>query len=568
MHGLTTNPWPTARQYAEAVQCPAVCFEEPSLRRMLPAVDRLGMPLVTSGQFAYVFKLNPEGATEETLAVRCFRGYLGDRAERYSALDAHLEAHRIGALPRFKYLPKGILVAGRRYPVLVMEWVEGPTLDVYLDEAVGRREALMHLADEWLRLVAALSEAEVAHGDLQHGNIIVERGQLRLVDLDGMYVPALEGFKASEVGHQHYQHPARDVTLFSRDTDNFSALVVYLSLISLAERPELWREHHDENLLFTRADFADPDASALFQKIEAIGEEHARLAAALKLAARSDPSETPRLTEMVGSGSKLPTWITAPADIEVSGRTREVARASVLRPEPVTPWPPRRPWRASPTTPQSATVQSIFNASLPLHSGTAARVAPRDPAAVRANAIYYAKSLFGNTYGYIWWIPLHNFILEEVWAAFGVGGPVAGMVLSFVFIVGLFLLYGFFRAVYEAETATTSGAPVTASAAGGASTLTNAKGGAALNNASPRAFFGPQGAATPTLFSTQQQQRQTATPAAAAAPRLVIGNRTLGIYHLPDCGWADKITRHSRVEFDSPADAQSAGFRPCRVCKP
>jgi hypothetical protein len=562
MQGLSSNFWPTARHYAEAVQCPAVCFEESALKRMLAAVDRLGMPLVTSGQFAYVFKLNGEPGV--SLAVRCFRGYLGDRAERYSALDAHLEAHRINALPRFKYLPRGILVTGRRYPVLVMEWVEGPTLDVYLDEAVSRREALTHLADEWLRLVAALSEAEVAHGDLQHGNIIVERGQLRLVDLDGMYVPALEGFRASEVGHQHYQHPARDITHFSRDTDNFSALVVYLSLISLAERPELWREHHDENLLFTRADFTDPDASALFPKIEAIGEEHARLASALKLAARSHPSETPRLTELVGKGSKLPTWINAPADIEVSGRTREVARSTALRPEPVTPWPPQKPWRSSPTTPQSSSVRSIFNTSpSALSSSPSARVAPLNPADIRGNTFRYARNLFGNSYGYIWWIPLHNFILAEVWGAFG-AGPFAGMLISFIFVFALFLFYGFFRAVYEAETAT---GIATATASGVASTSPPAQGGgAAIGGAGARAFFSTPVAATPPLFSTPLQQ-QTATHA-VAAPRPVVGNRTLGIYHLPDCEWVDKITQHSRVEFDSAADAHSSRYRPCRVCKP
>src|SRR5215212_283027 len=223
MQNATTNFWPSARNYAEAVQCPLVCFEEPSLKRMLPAVDRLGMPLVTSGQFAYVFKLNPGDGGGETLAVRCFRGFLGDREERYRALDAHLNATRIPALPRFKYLPDGVLVAGRRYPALVMEWVEGPTLDVYLDEAVGRRDALLHLAEEWVRVVAGLGEAGVAHGDLQHGNIIIERGRLRLVDLDGMYVPALAGFRASEVGHQHYQHPARAADFFSPAVDNFSA---------------------------------------------------------------------------------------------------------------------------------------------------------------------------------------------------------------------------------------------------------------------------------------------------------------------------------------------------------
>src|SRR5918997_5801307 len=147
MRSLTANFWPSARAFAEAVQCPAVCFEEPTLKGMLPAVDRLGMPLVTSGQFAYVFKLNsPRGG--DALAVRCFRGFIGDREERYRALDAHMTAHPVAALPRFKYLPEGALVAGRRFPVLVMEWVAGPTLDVYLGEVVERREVVLHMAGE------------------------------------------------------------------------------------------------------------------------------------------------------------------------------------------------------------------------------------------------------------------------------------------------------------------------------------------------------------------------------------------------------------------------------------
>src|SRR5215203_3820164 len=465
MQNATTNFWPSARNYAEAVQCPLVCFEEPSLKRLLPAVDRLGMPLVTSGQFAYVFKLNPGDDGGETVAVRCFRGFLGDRKERYRALDAHLNAKRIASLPQFKYLPKGILVAGRRYPVLVMEWVEGPTLDVYLDEAVGRREALLHMADEWVRLVTALRAAGIAHGDLQHGNIIVEGGRLRLVDLDGMYVPALRGLKASEVGHQHYQHPARDITHFSRDTDNFSALVVYLSLISLAERPELWREHHDENLLFTRADFSNPAASALFPKIGAIGEEHARLAEVLKAACASGPGAAPPLTELVTPRSTLPGWMNAPADVEVRTRTREVARARAPRPPGGEAyWPAPKTWREAPTTPSSATMQGLFNAS------TAAHLASRDPADLGGNTLYFAKSAFGDSYGYVWWIPLHNFLLRYVWAAFGAEG-FAGMMLTLVALCVILLFYGLFRAVYHAETATPTALPAGGAPAPGGVTL-------------------------------------------------------------------------------------------------
>lgn len=552
MQNATTNFWPSARNYAEAVQCPLVCFEEPSLKRMLPAVDRLGMPLVTSGQFAYVFKLNPGDGGGDELAVRCFRGFLGDREERYRALDAHLNAKRIAALPQFKYLPKGILVAGRRYPVLVMEWVEGPTLDVYLDEAVGRREALLHMADEWVKLMGELRESGIAHGDLQHGNIIIEGGRLRLVDLDGMFVPALRGFKASEVGHQHYQHPARDVAHFSSDTDNFSALVVYLSLISLAERPELWREHHDENLLFTRADFANPAASALFPKIEAIGEEHARLASALRDACTSGPEAAPPLTELVTPRSTLPGWMNAPADVEVRTRTREVARAPAPRPADETYWPASKTWREAPTTPSSAPVQGLFNTS------AAAQLAPRDPADLRGNTFFFAKNAFGDSYGYIWWIPLHNFLLRYIWAALGADG-FAGMLLTLVALCVLLLFYGLFRAVHYAETATPTALP-----AGGAPAP-----GVGPARASTTLFGTPAAAAPspPPLFAPNAA-RATPPPTATVAASPVVGNRSLGIYHVTDCDWAVRIPARQRADFDSPTSALAAGYRPCRVCKP
>jgi len=89
---------------------------------------------------------------------------------------------------------------------------------------------------------------------------------LRLVDHDGIFVTKMAGWTASEVGHQHYQHPRRNATHFDEKLDNFSSLVIYLSLISLAERPALWQEHHDENLLFTKQDFADPASSQLFKR--------------------------------------------------------------------------------------------------------------------------------------------------------------------------------------------------------------------------------------------------------------------------------------------------------------
>ena len=158
------------------------------LRTTLPAVDRLGMPLVTSGQFAYVYKLKSMNGSGD-FAVRCFRGYLGDRDQRYRAIQEHLWGSPVSYLSEFSYASEGILVGGNRFPILFMKWIEGPTLDLYIGEMLHRRDVLLHLSEEWLRLLHALQASGVAHGDLQHGNIIVEHGQLRLVDHDGIFVP-------------------------------------------------------------------------------------------------------------------------------------------------------------------------------------------------------------------------------------------------------------------------------------------------------------------------------------------------------------------------------------------
>jgi hypothetical protein len=548
----TKTFWPTAHDFAEAMQCPSICFAAASLQRMLPAVDRLGMPLVTSGQFAYVFKLNSE-VGGESLAVRCFRGFLGDREERYSAIDAHLASHTVAALPHFKYLPRGVLVAGRRFPALVMEWIEGPTLDVYVGEVVGKPDVLRHMADEWVRLVSSLRAACVAHGDLQHGNIIVERGRLRLVDLDGMFVPALTGRRSSEVGHQHYQHPRRTAELFSADMDNFSALVIYVSLVSLAERPALWAEHHDENLLFTRADFERPASSALFAKIKQIGPEYASLAEILETAVNSeDPTSAPPLDEVVGVKSALPGWMTAPPEVDVVGRTREVSRAEVLGQGPEFVWRrgvSRRSYNS--TTPPSNTVQTIFSAthSGAVNSATHQALNQLDPDDWRGNTVYFVRRGLGYSFAWVWMLPVHNVLLTHVWAAFGVTGLASAMA-SFMLLMAVFFLYGLGRALYLAETGV------------------------------PQAAVGTTGKVrrsvgttyTPRVVSSVTTQSSPVIPvfsrAVSNAVCHVVGNQSLMIFHTPDCVWVDKIPARRRQEFASSDAARNAGFRPCHVCTP
>ena len=400
-----------------------------------------------------------------------------------------------------------------------------------------RRDVLMHLSEEWLRLLHALQTSGVAHGDLQHGNIIVEHGQLRLVDHDGIFVPKMEGWSASEVGHQHYQHPRRDAQHFDAKLDHFSAIVIYLSLLSLADRPSLWDEHHDENLLFTKTDFIDPAASALFTKIREIGPEHTRLADVLANAATGSPDDVPCLLDLVKTKSTLPAWMTAPVDLDARTKTREVVPTEPrLPPKTVhwTPWQEKSRGSSVPSTPASATVQTLFSAT------PAAATVITDPNAVLENSVIFAKE-FVRRYFLLWYWGAY---LLLKFLGFGF---VASVFVGLVCLLIGCVTFGLYRALDEKFKARQS----------------NLIGGG--QHPAPPAF---QFASQPAVSSWNPHMSIPVATASANVSDPIVGNIVLGIYHLGNCDWVDRISSKNRVAFSTASEALSHGFKPCRICSP
>src|SRR5437879_3075396 len=256
--------YPLAADYQAAIQHPSHCFTIPDLRAGNPVLDKLGLPYVESGQFAYVFRLRL--ANGRVTAIRCFARDVGDREHRYDRISQHLTGLTLPALTAFEYERGGVRVEGRSYPILQMDWVDGMRLHNYIASHVDAQAPLQNLSAAWLGLVLQLESCQIAHGDLQHGNILVgPRGTLRLVDYDGMWVPGMDGLQAIEEGHPNYQHPGRSHLPFSLGLDRFSALVIYTAILALVERPSLWpRYDSGENILFRAIDFARPERSQLF----------------------------------------------------------------------------------------------------------------------------------------------------------------------------------------------------------------------------------------------------------------------------------------------------------------
>lgn len=258
--------WPTPQEYNEAIQNPALNFADADLRAGQPELTALGLPRAITGGFASVYRVQAGG---REWAVRCFLREFADQRQRYAAISRHLARARLPYTIGFDYLPQGIRVRGQWYPILKMEWVRGDPLNVYVAQHLNDGAALRDLAARWAAMMADLRRADIAHGDLQHGNVLVVGGEPRLIDYDGMYVPALAGQASHEVGHRNYQHPARGEADFGPYLDHFAAWAIYLALLALGADPALG-QHLDasaEHLLFRQDDFNDPAASGVFQAL-------------------------------------------------------------------------------------------------------------------------------------------------------------------------------------------------------------------------------------------------------------------------------------------------------------
>ncbi len=303
--------WPTATDYHEAVQNLGVSVGDEELRAGQLATNSLGLPMLWSGNFADVYKIYCP-ATNNTWALKCFTREVSGLRERYREIAAHLDRAQLPFTVDFQYLEQGIRAGSRWFPALKMRWVEGLTLDRFVEEHVNRPRMLKQLLGLWVKMADRLRDAEVAHTDLQHGNVLLVpmsggRLALQLIDYDGMHVPALAGTRSGELGHPAFQHPQRlQKGIYNAEVDRFSHLAIFCAIRCLTVgRKKLWEQFNNEdNLLFRESDFRDPGTSEAFHTLWRLPNAKCRaLVGHLALACRKPLEEVPLLTELTSNGN-------------------------------------------------------------------------------------------------------------------------------------------------------------------------------------------------------------------------------------------------------------------------
>ncbi|HEY5745315.1 MAG TPA: hypothetical protein VIU12_04480 [Chryseolinea sp.] len=261
---------PRGNEYNQAVQVPQISFSDSELKASKVELDKLGLPKPYSGGFTTTYRLQ---SGSHDWAVRCFTREIQDLQKRYQAINNFLSKTQSKYFVDAKYLPSGIRVAGIEYPVIKMKWLNGEPLNVFLSKNYSTRSIVESLLTDFLRLVKELESFNIAHGDLQHGNILVKNNQMFLIDYDGMFFPELVGLATNEVGHINYQHPQRTARHFSKDIDRFASIIIYIGLKAVSINPSLWKKYDNgENLLFKQSDFADLQNSPLIRDLSVMSD--------------------------------------------------------------------------------------------------------------------------------------------------------------------------------------------------------------------------------------------------------------------------------------------------------
>jgi tRNA A-37 threonylcarbamoyl transferase component Bud32 len=298
--------WPTPQDYNEAMQAPWLNLSDRSLRSGKPALDFLGLPRPMTGAFASVYRLDCEN---RSYAIKLFLRKIPDQQMRYEELSAAINSKELMYTVGFQYQPEGIKIRGTDYPILKMEWVEGENLDMFVANHVSEHRTMTLLLHHFRKMVNRLQQYGVAHGDLQHGNILVKDAELKLVDYDGMYVPRLRTYVSNELGHPNYQLPTRTGRHFGPYLDNFSAWSIHTSLLCLSIDPSLWEKLSggDDCLLFRRSDFEEPLASPAFRLLEDHTSDQIKDSAKLlRYMLMYPPEQVPNLDENLVNVKQLP----------------------------------------------------------------------------------------------------------------------------------------------------------------------------------------------------------------------------------------------------------------------
>ena len=263
--------YPLISEYVKAIQDAGDNLEQ--LAYLTPVLDDHGEPYRSSGAFAVVFKMLDK-STGKYYALKCFTEEQEGRADAYRQIADELGMVDSPYITSVKYMEKELFVDSQceedEFPVLLMDWVEGETMEAYIAANYHNQSAMSMLCYRFGKMAAWLRTQSFAHGDVKPDNIIIRPdGSLSLVDYDGMFVPSMKGCKSPTVGTKDFCHPLRTVDDFDETIDDFSLASIALSLKAISMNFTLLDTYGaSDRLLFSENDYRNPSNSKVISALQ------------------------------------------------------------------------------------------------------------------------------------------------------------------------------------------------------------------------------------------------------------------------------------------------------------
>ena len=263
--------YPLISEYVKAIQDAGDNLEE--LAHLTPVLDDHGEPYRSSGAFAVVFKMQDK-STGKYYALKCFTEEQQGRAEAYRQIADELDMVDSPYITSVKYMEKELFVDSQceedEFPVLLMDWVEGETMETYIAANYHNQSAMSLLCYRFGKMAAWLRTQSFSHGDIKPDNIIVRPdGSLTLVDYDGMFVPSMKGSQSPTIGTRDFSHPLRTVDDFDETIDDFSLASIALSLKAISMKSTLLDIYGaSDRLLFSENDYRNPSNSKVISALQ------------------------------------------------------------------------------------------------------------------------------------------------------------------------------------------------------------------------------------------------------------------------------------------------------------
>ena len=263
--------YPLISEYVKAIQDAGDNLEE--LAYLTPVLDDHGEPYRSSGAFAVVFKMQDK-STGKYYALKCFTEEQEGRADAYRQIADELNMVDSPYITSVKYMEKELFVDSQceedEFPVLLMDWVDGETMEAYIAANYRNQSAMLMLSYRFGKMAAWLRTQSFSHGDIKPDNIIVRPdGSLTLVDYDGMFVPSMKGSQSPTIGTRDFSHPLRTVDDFDETIDDFSLASIALSLKAISMKSTLLDTYGaSDRLLFSENDYRNPSNSKVISALQ------------------------------------------------------------------------------------------------------------------------------------------------------------------------------------------------------------------------------------------------------------------------------------------------------------